>query len=166
MTSCVAIGLLKVWYILFLLVKMYVKTWHTLLLLTHFVSIGQNVCQDLTHFISVGQNLHNLVNQRTLGVLTDTLINKLTLRVSKFAIVLEWPILIIWKCWSLDPKQVPPVTRFLDFIMPRYYTLQEQTFNIVLNGGSSCHSISSWSPRIRKHFRDWWWYLFSEIKKI
>ena len=40
------------------------------------------MCQVLTYFISIGQNLHKLVNQRTLGVLTDTLINKLTLRVS------------------------------------------------------------------------------------
>ena len=44
--------------------------------LTYFISIGQNVSQHLTYFISIGQNLHKLVNQRTLGVLTDTLINK------------------------------------------------------------------------------------------
>ena len=41
------------------------------------------MCQVLTYFISVGQNvgknLHKLVNQRSLGVLPDTLINKLTL---------------------------------------------------------------------------------------
>ena len=69
------------WYTLFLLVKIYVKTWHTLFLLTLFVSIGQNVCQDLTHLrsISIGQNLHKLVNQMSLWVLADTLINKLTL---------------------------------------------------------------------------------------
>ena len=45
------------------------------------------VCQVLTYFISIGQNvgknLHKLVNQRTLGVLADTLTTKLTLRVSK-----------------------------------------------------------------------------------
>ena len=43
----------------------------------HFVSIDQNVCQDLAHFISIGQTLHKLVNQRSLGVRTDTLTNKL-----------------------------------------------------------------------------------------
>ena len=48
----------------------------------YFISIGQNVSQHLTYFISIGQHLHKLVNQRTLGVLADTLINKLTLRVS------------------------------------------------------------------------------------
>ena len=42
------------------------------------------VSQHLTYFISIRQNLHKLVNQRTLGVLTDTLINKLTLRKSKY----------------------------------------------------------------------------------
>ena len=48
----------------------------------YFISIGQNVSQHLTYFISIGQHLNKLVNQRTLGVRTDTLINKQTLRVS------------------------------------------------------------------------------------
>ena len=48
----------------------------------YFYLLKYKVCQVLTYFISIGQNLHRLVNQRTLGVLTDTLINNLTLRVS------------------------------------------------------------------------------------
>ena len=51
--------------------------------LTYFISTGPNASQHMTYFSSIGQNLHKLVNQRTLGVLTDTLINKLTLRVSQ-----------------------------------------------------------------------------------
>ena len=46
------------------------------------VKYGQNVSQHLTYFISIGQNFHTLVNQRILEVLTDTLINKLSLGVS------------------------------------------------------------------------------------
>ena len=56
--------------------------------LTYFISIGQNISQHLAYFISIGQNLHKLVNQRTLGVLTDTLSNKLTLRVSNNLVLL------------------------------------------------------------------------------
>ena len=47
------------------------------------------VCQVLTYFISIGQNLHKLVNQRTLGVLAGTLINKLTLRVSNDTVCIK-----------------------------------------------------------------------------
>ena len=50
---------------LFLLVKMYVK--------------------NLTHPTFIGPNLHKLVNQKSLGVLTDNLINKLTLKTQQQA---------------------------------------------------------------------------------
>ena len=59
--------------------------------LTYFISIDQNVSQHLTYFICIGwnvcQNLHKLVNQRSLGVLAGTLINKLTLQVSNKKVI-------------------------------------------------------------------------------
>ena len=55
----------------------------------------------LTHFDSIGQNLHKLVNQRSIGFLTDTLINKLTLNESAIRSTRkEQP--IRWK-WKIHP---------------------------------------------------------------
>ena len=46
-----------------------------------------NLSQHLTYFISIGQNvgknLHKVENQWALGVLADTLINKLTQQIYK-----------------------------------------------------------------------------------
>ena len=48
--------------------------------LTYFICIGWNICQ----------NLHKLVNQRSLGVLAGTLINKLTLTSQQKVVGAGW----------------------------------------------------------------------------